>query len=71
MRRPAPVAGYCPLFSWSDEGVGHCAGHTGVVPEGEEDPYYMQGCVVWPQSPDEIAGYPSCTYTFAWVADAN
>lgn len=68
MRRPAPVAGYCPLYEIQG-GQGFCAGHVGVVPAGQEDPYYMSGCNVWPMTPLEIAGCPSCTYTFTWVAD--
>jgi hypothetical protein len=45
-------------------------GHIGAVPPGEEDPYYMAGCNVWPEHPDQIVNYPNCTYTFAWVDDA-
>lgn len=68
MKRAPPVEGYCPLYEIRD-GQGFCAGHVGVAPEGQEDPYYMAGCVAWPSAPDNIAGCPSCTYTFTWVDD--
>jgi len=72
MRRPALVAGCCPLFEIRDEGFeykGFCAGHIGAVPSGQEDPYYMSGCNVWPDHPDQIADKPHCTYKFEWVED--
>jgi hypothetical protein len=78
MARVPPVAGYCPLFEWAQPApplaapgtrIGHCAGHVGVVPEGQEDPYYMSGCNVWPTDPAQIANYPGCSYTFTWVDD--
>jgi hypothetical protein len=68
---PPAVAGYCPLFEWRDspEGRGFCIGHIGAVPSGQEDSYYMMGCVLWPGDPDAIKNYPNCTYTFQWVDD--
>lgn len=69
MRKSPKVAGYCPLFSWISPGQGHCSGHIGVAPPGQEDPYYMAGCSAWPQSPSEIEDKPSCTYKFTWVDD--
>jgi hypothetical protein len=78
MRRTPPVAGMCPLFEWRQKADappgqtwGYCIGHTGAVPAGQEDPYYLSGCNVWPQDPAQIANYPSCTYTFTWVPDGN
>ncbi len=68
MKRDPVVEGYCPLYEIHD-GVGFCAGHVGVVPEGQEDPYYMGGCNVWPDDPNQITNYPSCTYTFTWKGD--
>jgi hypothetical protein len=70
--QPEEVSGYCPLFSWSQpsaEGPGFCRGHTGAVPAGEENFYYLSGCNVWPESPDNIQGYQNCTYTFVWSDD--
>ncbi len=72
MRQQPVVAGYCPLFRWHEgaaEGSGFCSGHTGVVPPGEEDPYYLAGCHEWPTDPSNIVNCPSCTYTFQWVDD--
>jgi len=67
------VDGYCPLFNWSfagdTNGPGFCRGHTGAVPAGEEDKYYLSGCNVWPTDPSQIVSYPNCTYSFAWVDD--
>jgi hypothetical protein len=70
MRRAARVQGMCPLYELhvgNPNGDGFCAGHTGAVPAGQEDPYYLAGCNVWPQHPDNIKDKPNCTYTFAWV----
>jgi hypothetical protein len=70
--RTAVVAGYCPLFEWhmnAPEGPGFCAGHTGVVPPGQENPYYLAACSTWPDDPHCIANYDKCTYTFTWVDD--
>jgi hypothetical protein len=72
MRRAPPVAGYCPLFelhTGDPNGDGFCIGHTGAVPVGQEDPYYLAGCVVWPTDPSNIVNYPNCTYTFTWIDD--
>jgi hypothetical protein len=69
MSRTPPVEGYCPLYEIR-EGLGFCIGHIGVVPPGQEDPYYMAGCNVWPEDPSQIQNYPNCTYTFTWVDDA-
>lgn len=71
MKQSPEVAGYCPLFKWANlpEGPGFCKGHTGAVPAGEEDTYYLAGCHLWPEHPDNIANCPSCTYTFAWQDD--
>jgi hypothetical protein len=70
MAQPPVVEGYCPLFNWSfagdPNGPGFCRGHTGAVPAGQEDPYYLSGCNIWPDDPHQIKDYPNCTYTFAW-----
>jgi len=71
MRRPPEREGYCPLLRFHHLPVSlvhktWCAGHTGVVPPGEEDPYYMSGCNVWTANPDQIADKPGCSYTFEW-----
>src|SRR3974377_542954 len=71
MAQPPAVDGYCPLFRWhigDPNGNGFCIGHTGAVPDGQEDPYYLGGCNVWPPDPIQIASYPRCTYSFAWQA---
>src|SRR5215469_2674555 len=68
MRQPPERQGYCPLLTFqSTEGPTACLGHTGMVPPGEEDPYYMSGCNVWPTDPGQIVDKPHCTYTFKWV----
>jgi hypothetical protein len=70
--RPSEVEGHCPLFTRSQpssDGPGFCRGHTGAVPAGQEDPYYLAGCIHWPQHPDNIADCPSCTYTFTGQDD--
>lgn len=67
MRRAPSVQGYCPLFEWHAEGEGFCVGHIGAVPAGQEDGYYMGGCVHWPDHPDQLKDYPRCTYSFTWV----
>jgi hypothetical protein len=72
MQRTPPARGYCPLFEWRLEnrnGPGFCIGHTGAVPPGEEDPYYLGGCISWPDNPLQIQDYPRCTYKFQWRDD--
>lgn len=74
MRQPPHRQGWCPLLRFHEgasEGDTTCVGHTGVVAPGNEDPYYMSGCNVWPQDPVQIADKPSCTYTFEWVDDGD
>lgn len=66
MRRVPPVPGRCPLYETRD-GLGFCIGHIGAVPKGKEDPYYMAGCISWPDHPDHIKNYSGCSYTFEWV----
>lgn len=58
----------CPLltFNTTDGSRTACLGHIGMVPEGEEDPYYMSGCIEWPTVPGHIENFPSCTYSFVW-----
>ena len=51
------VAGYCPLYRLSDQG--HCAGYGWHS-------YYLGGCNVWPDHPEQIADKPGCTYSFEW-----
>lgn len=70
MKRPPPVAGMCALFELhqgAPEGDGFCTGHTGAVPAGQEDPYYLKGCNVWPSDPSNIVNYDRCTFQFTWV----
>lgn len=52
------VEGKCPLYSEAG-GIGICFGRS--------DPYYLAGCNVFPQTPEQIAGCPSCSYTFERV----
>jgi hypothetical protein len=68
MQRAPPVEGMCPLYEIRD-GAGFCIGHTGAVPEGQEDAYYLAACNVWPTDPLNIADKPGCSYVFAWVDD--
>lgn len=67
IRQPPVVAGYCPLFRWAKEGEGFCCGHIGAVPPGQEDSYYMAGCINWPNDPEQIKDKPLCSYKFEWV----
>jgi hypothetical protein len=64
--REAVVQGYCPLFELhqgAPEGDGFCIGHE----PPNQHPYYLSGCNVWPDHPDNIVNCPSCTYKFTWV----
>jgi hypothetical protein len=56
---PAEVDGYCPLARLAGDKI-RCAGY-GV------HPYYLRGCNVFPQFPEQIADKPLCTYTFQRV----
>jgi hypothetical protein len=70
MRREPPVKGMCPLYELhvgAPEGDGFCIGHE----PPNQHPYYLTGCNVWPQHPDNIANCPSCSYTFTWIADGD
>ena len=58
-RGPAEIEGACPLLRLVD-GLHRCSGHG-------TDPYYLGGCNVFPQMPDQIADYPSCSYRFKRV----
>jgi len=74
MRMPPEKEGWCPLLRshiGDPAGDFSCIGHPGSVPLENADPYYMSGCNVWPDHPDQIADKPSCTYTFTWVADGD
>lgn len=46
-----PVPGYCALYRKAD-GHGHCA--------GREHPYYLKGCNVWPDRPEQLNGHHVC-----------
>ncbi len=52
------IAGACPLLTLAD-GQHVCT--------DRKNPYYLNGCNVWPTHPGQIANYPSCTYTFEAV----
>jgi len=70
MRQAPERAGWCPLLTFklaTPLEPTACLGHTGMVPRGREDPYYLSGCNVWPDNPDQIADKPGCSYTFEWV----
>ena len=55
--------GMCPLLGIvRQDGTRHCRGH-GV------NPYYLNGCNIWPTIPEHVAAYPRCTYTWRWVDD--
>lgn len=60
---PAPVEGACPLFSLTvADGLPGCT--------DREHSYYLAGCNVFPQFPDQVAAYPSCSYEFELVSVA-
>lgn len=59
MPRPGPVSGYCPLYRIAADGRGWCS--------DRQHPYYLGGCIAWPDDPRQIADKPSCSYTFHWV----
>lgn len=53
---PERVPGVCPL--WRREG--RCAGHG-------DHPFYLAGCHLYPQHPDDLKATPSCSYTFTLI----
>ena len=50
--------GMCPLFRWHEK-VGECT--------DRQHPYYLAGCNVWPQRPEQLRDHPECSFTFDWV----
>ena len=66
MLKPPKVEGMCPLYELhvgASEGEGFCIGHEPPNQHG----YYLSGCNVWPNDPEQIADKPGCSYTFTWV----
>lgn len=49
----------CPLQVMFGDLV-RCTGHG-------TDSYYLSGCNVFPQMPDQVKDYPSCSYVFERV----
>lgn len=49
----------CPILRKQGDGTSTCSdrGH----------PYYLNGCNVFPQFPEQVANYPSCSYVFTLV----
>ena len=58
MERPASIETHCPLYALLPDGKFGCS--------NREHPYYLAGCNVWPQHPDNLIGKPSCSYSFRW-----
>ncbi len=52
-----PDGAWCP-FLRSDGAVFSCSDRTAA------NATYAGGCVVWPNTPVQIAAYPSCSYRF-------
>jgi len=50
----------CPLLALLPDGLHACT--------DRQNPYYLNGCNVWPTHPDQIADKSSCTYKFERVA---
>jgi hypothetical protein len=66
--RTPPVQGMCPLYELhhgAPEGDGFCIGHNLPNQHG----YYLSGCNVWPEHPNQIADKPGCSYKFTWQDD--
>lgn len=53
------ATGMCSHFVWEDEvaKVGRC--------DGRDSAYYLAGCAVYPQYPDQVADKPGCSYVFS------
>ena len=47
--------GTCALYAEAD-GVGCCT--------DRQHPYYLRKCINWPTTPQQIAPFPQCSYTF-------
>lgn len=56
------VPGTCPLYRIV-EGRGHCS--------NRKHPYYLQGCVNFPEHPSQIADKPSCSYKFELISNGR
>jgi hypothetical protein len=46
------------LYDLAADGLGVCT--------DRQHAYYLSGCNVWPQHPDNIKDKPSCSYRFRW-----
>lgn len=55
--------GYCPLLKALEDGTFNCT--------DRQHPYYLQGCNVWPQRPEQITDKPKCTYKFERMPDGG
>jgi hypothetical protein len=53
------ISGACPLLRLHSDGLHACA--------DRENPYYLNGCNVFPTHPGQIADKPSCSYKFEQV----
>lgn len=54
------IAGACVLLALLPDGLHAC--------KDRQNPYYLNGCNVWPTHPGHISDKPSCTYKFERVA---
>lgn len=59
MGKPA-LTGACPLLALLPGGRFACT--------DRHNPYYLNGCNVWPTHPGQIADKPGCSYRFERVA---
>lgn len=50
--------GICPIAIQNADGTVHCT--------NRQHEYYLKACTHWPSSPENIAAYPNCSYTFRW-----
>lgn len=50
------IPGACPLLTRDPDGRYSCSDRN--------DPYYRNGCHLFPTIPAHVASYPTCTYRF-------
>jgi hypothetical protein len=73
---PGAVHTACPLFYYSTNAngatIGTCSVRTGEISKSVHEyvnNYTTIACDYWPFAPEQIANYPSCSYTFTWVEE--
>jgi hypothetical protein len=53
------ISGACPLLRLHSDGLHICA--------DRENPYYLNGCNVFPTHPSHLLDHPGCSYKFERV----